>query len=197
MMQACAALAVTRSQRNASGRPHDVSPLPRSPPYPRPDGPDHAMATTGDIPIYQNRAHVRRRPVPDRGRAPADGAVMDDAARAGGGSRRRGDVERALTEQRDKYLRLAAEYDNYPQAHRARAPGGAVRGQADMVKQLLDAARRSRAVRPRRSRDGRAKTVVQGAEMVEKKLSRPSPAHGLEIIDPGRTIRSIRRSTRP
>src|SRR5579864_4746933 len=45
----------------------------------------------------------------------------------------------ALAEQRDKYLRLAAEYENYrKRAIRERNEAG-VRAQADLVKQLIDA----------------------------------------------------------
>ena len=43
--------------------------------------------------------------------APADGTVLDDAGAIAGAES--ADVQRELDEQRDKYLRLAAEYDNF------------------------------------------------------------------------------------
>ena len=42
--------------------------------------------------------------------SPEDGAVFDDAA--GLTEAESADTQRALDQQRDKYLRLAAEYDN-------------------------------------------------------------------------------------
>src|SRR5688500_7212947 len=48
------------------------------------------------------------------------------------------DLQRALDEQRDRYLRLAAEYDNFrKRTQKERAESGA-RAQAELVKQLID-----------------------------------------------------------
>ena len=89
-----------------------------------------------------------------------------------------------LTEQRDKYLRLAAEYDNFrKRAVKERQETGQ-RAQADLVKQLIDALddlARFAHVDPSTVD---AATVVQGADMVEKKLLKALQAAGLEIIHP-------------
>ena len=96
----------------------------------------------------------------------------------------RGSVERDLAEQRDKYLRLAAEYDNFrKRATRERQEAGQ-RGQADLVKQLVDALddlARFAHVDPSTVD---AATVVQGADMVEKKLLKALTAAGLTLIHP-------------
>ncbi|HWE41637.1 MAG TPA: nucleotide exchange factor GrpE [Gemmatimonadaceae bacterium] len=93
-------------------------------------------------------------------------------------------LERDLAEQRDKYLRLAAEYDNFrKRAMRERSEAGQ-RGQAELVKQLVDALddlARFAHVDPSTVD---AATVVQGAEMVEKKLLKALAAAGLTIINP-------------
>jgi len=95
-----------------------------------------------------------------------------------------GGSDRQLTEQRDKYLRLAAEYDNFrKRAVKERQETGQ-RAQADLVKQLIDALddlARFAHVDPSTVD---ATTVVQGADMVEKKLLKALQAAGLEIIHP-------------
>jgi molecular chaperone GrpE len=96
----------------------------------------------------------------------------------------RANLERDLAEQRDKYLRLAAEYDNFrKRAMRERSEAGQ-RGQAELVKQLVDALddlARFAHVDPSTVD---AATVVQGADMVEKKLLKTLTAAGLTIINP-------------
>ena len=92
--------------------------------------------------------------------------------------------QRALDEQREKYLRLAAEFDNYRRRTAKERQEAAWRGQSDMVKGMLDALDdlgRFAHVDPG-SAD--AATVVQGAEMVEKKLLKTLAGHGLEIVNP-------------
>jgi len=105
--------------------------------------------------------------------APIQGPVSGD-----------GDPSRALEEQRDKYLRLAAEYDNYRRrTARERQEAGA-RGQADLVKQLiesLDDLARFAHLDPAMVD---AATVVQGAELVEKKILKTLGAAGLEVVHP-------------
>ena len=95
-----------------------------------------------------------------------------------------GGSDRQLTEQRDKYLRLAAEYDNFrKRAVKERQETGQ-RAQADLVKQLIDALddlARFAHVDPSTVD---AATVVQGADLVEKKLLKALQAAGLEIIHP-------------
>jgi molecular chaperone GrpE len=89
-----------------------------------------------------------------------------------------------LEEQRDKYLRLAAEYDNYRRrTQRERLEAGG-RAQADLVKQLvdpLDDLSRFAHVDPA-AVDGAA--IVQGVEMVERKIMKSLGAAGLQVINP-------------
>ena len=93
------------------------------------------------------------------------------------------DMQRALDEQRDKYLRLAAEYDNFrKRTQKERLESGA-RAQGDLVKQLIDSLddlARFSSIDPA-STDAQA--VVTGVDLVEKKLRKALAAAGLEIID--------------
>jgi len=94
------------------------------------------------------------------------------------------EVRRQLDEQRDKYLRLAAEYDNFrKRTARERQEAGA-RAQAELVKVFIDALddiARFAHVDPTTVD---AATVVQGVDMVEKKLLKGLGAAGRAIIDP-------------
>jgi molecular chaperone GrpE len=114
--------------------------------------------------------------------SPDDGAVFDDAAALT--EAESADVQRALDEQRDKYLRLAAEYDNFRRRTTRERQEAHWRGQADMLKgmiEALDDLGRFAHIDPA-STD--AKTVVEGVEMVERKLHKTMAGHGMEIINP-------------
>jgi molecular chaperone GrpE len=111
-----------------------------------------------------------------------DGAVLDDASALGAAES--ADVQQGLDEQRDKYLRLAAEYDNFRKRTARERQEAHLRGQGDMLKGMIDALDdlgRFAHVDPA-STD--AKTVVEGAEMVEKKLLKTLAGHGMEIVNP-------------
>ena len=107
---------------------------------------------------------------------PAEGSPAENPPTA--------ETSRALEEQRDKYLRLAAEFDNYRRRSVRERQEAGWRAQADMVRGMIDALddlTRFAHVDPAATD---ATTVVQGVEMVEKKLAKTLAGHGLEIIDP-------------
>jgi molecular chaperone GrpE len=111
-----------------------------------------------------------------------DGAVLHDASALDAAES--GDVRQELDEQRDKYLRLAAEYDNFRKRTARERQDAHLRGQADMLKGMIDALDdlgRFAHVDPSTTD---AKTVVEGAEMVEKKLIKTLTGHGMEIVNP-------------
>jgi molecular chaperone GrpE len=94
------------------------------------------------------------------------------------------DTQRLLDEQRDKYLRLAAEYDNYRKRSIKERLEAGTRAQADLVKQLtdsLDDLARVTGVDPTAVD---AKTILEGIAVVEKKLMKALTSAGLEVINP-------------
>ncbi|MFL5618795.1 MAG: nucleotide exchange factor GrpE [Gemmatimonadaceae bacterium] len=114
--------------------------------------------------------------------SPEDDAVLDDPESLAGVEP--AGIQRELDEQRDKYLRLAAEYDNFRKRTARERQEAHWRGQADMLKGMIDALDdlgRFAHVDPATTD---AKTVVDGAEMVEKKLQKTLAGHGMEIINP-------------
>jgi len=87
-------------------------------------------------------------------------------------------------EQREKYLRLAAEYDNYRKRVARERQDSASRAQAEMVKSFVDAlddlARFSH-VDPATAN---AATIVHGVDMVERKILKALTGAGLQVINP-------------
>lgn len=94
------------------------------------------------------------------------------------------DAARALAEQHDKYLRLAAEYDNYRKRTVRERQEASLRGQAELLRGLLDALddlSRFAHVDPAATD---TKTVVEGVAMVERKMLKALTGIGLEVINP-------------
>ena len=114
------------------------------------------------------------------GRAPADagdgagGAATDTAT----------ELQRQIEDQRDKYLRLAAEYDNYRRRTTKERLEAGSRGQAELVTRMLEAIddlARFAEVDPATTD---AATLAKGIDLVEQKLMKTLTASGLEVIDP-------------
>ena len=101
-----------------------------------------------------------------------------------GGVTDTGPSESDLAGERERYLRLAAEYDNYRKRSAKERQDAGARAQADLVRELveaLDDVARFAHIDPTTTD---ASTVVQGVDMVEKKLLKALGAAGLEIINP-------------
>jgi molecular chaperone GrpE len=117
-----------------------------------------------------------------RGTQSAGGAPLQDANE--GVSAPAADLVRRFSEQQDKYLRLAAEYENFRKRTARERAETVARAQADVLRELLDGLddlSRFAHVDPA-SVD--AATLVQGVSMVEKKMLKTLANAGLEIVDP-------------
>ena len=94
------------------------------------------------------------------------------------------ELERELTSERDKNLRLAAEFDNFRKRMIKERLEAESRGQMELVKQIidpLDDIARFAHVDPAVTDSS---TIVQGVEMVEKKLGKSLRTAGLEPVNP-------------
>lgn len=114
----------------------------------------------------------------------AGDAIEDTFERTSAPSGQIGDLERRLSDQQDRYLRLAAEYDNFRKRTGRERAELVSRAHAELAKQLiepLDDLSRFAHVDPASVDAG---TIVQGVEMVEKKMLKTLTAAGLEAIDP-------------
>jgi len=93
-------------------------------------------------------------------------------------------VQHELESQKDKYLRLAAEYDNFRRRAVKERQEAGWRAQGELVRGLLDGLddiTRFAAVDPD-TLDSKA--VIDGMQLVEKKLFKSLSGHGFEVIDP-------------
>lgn len=93
-------------------------------------------------------------------------------------------LEEALTVERDKHLRLAAEFDNFRKRMVRERQDAGTRAQADLVLgliEVLDDIMRFAHLDPSTVDSN---TVVQGVAMVERKVMKSLAGHGLELVDP-------------
>ncbi|HUQ48293.1 MAG TPA: nucleotide exchange factor GrpE [Gemmatimonadaceae bacterium] len=109
----------------------------------------------------------------------ADDLVAQEASDA-----KIGELQRELTTERDKHLRLAAEFDNFRRRNLKEKMEAEARGQAELARMILDPLddiARFAHVDPAVTE---SKTVVEGVEMVEKKLDKALRGAGLEPVNP-------------
>lgn len=89
-----------------------------------------------------------------------------------------------LEEQKDKYLRLAAEYDNYRKRTAKEKFEAEARGQSAIVRELLDAIDDLRRFATLDPSTLDAPTLHEAVVMVEKKFAASFAKSGLELLDP-------------
>ena len=114
----------------------------------------------------------------------ADEPAAEEAGVVAESDDRIGDLQRELTLERDKYLRLAAEFDNFRKRMTRERIEAEARGQADLVRHLLeplDDVARFAHLDPATVD---SVTVVEGVAMVEKKLEKSLRSAGMETINP-------------
>ncbi len=90
----------------------------------------------------------------------------------------------ALEAQRDRYMRLAEEYDNYRKRTAKEVQQAAARGQGEFIKLLLgslDDLSRFAHVDPAVTD---CATLVTGVELVERNIMKALTSVGVEVIDP-------------
>ena len=93
-------------------------------------------------------------------------------------------LEAAVNAERDKYLRLAAEFDNYRKRMLKERQEAGAKGQADLVQGLLEVLDDIMRFAHLDPSTVDSNTVVQGVAMVERKAMKTLSGHGLELLDP-------------
>ena len=89
-----------------------------------------------------------------------------------------------VDELNDKYLRLAAEYDNFRRRTAKERAELTARAQGDLLKTLIDPLDDLARVIAQGPGASDAKTVLDAVEVVDKKMMKGLVAAGLEIINP-------------
>jgi molecular chaperone GrpE len=112
---------------------------------------------------------------------PSDGSPAEEAPdlSTGGGEGMRGELDAA----RDRHLRLAAEFDNYRKRMQRELEEARARAQAQLAEKLLDAVDDLQRIAHFDPETTSARALHEGAEMVERKLSRVLETAGLELIE--------------
>lgn len=126
---------------------------------------------TGDPSATDASAETSDTPPADEG-APAEAGAPAEGVRGG-----------ELEALRDRHLRLAAEYENYrkrTEKERAESWG---RAQAHLVQQLLDPLDDLQRVAHFSAESVSIQALLEGVQMVERKVLRTLEGAGLEVLD--------------
>jgi molecular chaperone GrpE len=89
-----------------------------------------------------------------------------------------------IADQRDKFLRLAAEYDNFRKRSVRDRQDAEKMGMGAVMKGLLETLDDLGRVAHMTPDGTDLKSVLDGIEMVEKKLLKSLAGHGLEVVNP-------------
>ena len=115
--------------------------------------------------------------------AESEGAGREGDAGAEGfpGDGPREDSE--LQQMRERYLRLAAEFDNYRKRTERERSEHSVRAQGRLVQGMLDAIDDLERVADYTAETTTVEALLEGVQMVERKLLRALESAGLELLD--------------
>jgi len=94
------------------------------------------------------------------------------------------DALRMLSEQKDKYLRLFAEFENFRKRSVRERQEAELKGMGMLITGLLDSLDDLGRVAHVDPATTAAQSIVDGVEMVEKKIVKSLAGHGLEIVNP-------------
>lgn len=93
-------------------------------------------------------------------------------------------AQQEVADSRDKFLRLAAEYDNFRKRSVRDRQDAEKMGMGAVMKGLLEALDDLGRVVHMTPEGTALKSVLDGIEMVEKKLLKSLAGHGLEVVNP-------------
>lgn len=93
-------------------------------------------------------------------------------------------LRRQLEEQRERHLRLAAEFDNFRKRSAKERIEAESRGQAELVKRMMDELDDLARVAHVDPATTDPSAILEGIEMVERKLHKELGALGLQIVNP-------------
>ncbi len=94
------------------------------------------------------------------------------------------DLEREMGALNDRYLRLAAEFDNYRRRVQTEMTDSWTRAQADLVRRLLDSLDDLQRVALLEPETATVQAIVEGVDMVERKFLKALAEAGVEVLNP-------------
>lgn len=93
-------------------------------------------------------------------------------------------LQEDLALMRDQHLRLAADFENYRKRVSGELASGWVRAQADLTLALLEGLDDLQRVSRFTSEDTTLESLIEGVDLVERKLMKALTGAGLEVFDP-------------
>ena len=93
-------------------------------------------------------------------------------------------LQNDLDQLKDQHLRLAADFENYRKRVSGELASGWVRAQADLAHTLLEGLDDLQRVSQFTSDDTTLESLIEGVDLVERKLMKALTAAGLEVFDP-------------
>jgi molecular chaperone GrpE len=121
---------------------------------------------------------------PEAGPRPSEGEEAEKGASASMPEQEQDEVSSEVDAQRDRYLRLAAEYDNYRKRTERERTESWVRAQSQLVERLLDPLDDLQRVAHFSAENTTVESLLEGVQLVERKLLRMLEGAGLEMVDP-------------
>ena len=115
--------------------------------------------------------------------APLDAETQQPAQAAAQPAAEEGAAATELQTLRDRFMRLAAEFDNYRKRTEKERVESWGRAQAQLVQQLLDPLDDLQRVAHYGTETATVQSLLDGVQMVERKLLRTLEAAGLEVLD--------------
>ncbi len=126
-------------------------------------------------------------PVGQASTAAAEGSSAGSAEKGGARAESLSELETIQEEMdrvRDQYLRLAADFENYRKRMSADLGGVWARAQADLVRGLVEGLDDLQRVSQFTSEDTTVETLIEGVDLVERKLLKALTDAGLQVINP-------------
>jgi molecular chaperone GrpE len=146
---------------------------------------DRDRGEPGSEDAFARGAGAEEQPVPE-GYMSADDDPAEEGAVQGGqvAAAAPAESERALEALRDKYLRLAAEFDNFRRRTTRERQEIGTRAQVDLLKLFLDAMDDLGRFAHIDPSTVDCATVVQGVDLVERKLLKALGDFGVQMVNP-------------
>ena len=133
---------------------------------------------------FEESEHVRDSPSSDPGGADAQEGADAPSPRAETESLQPGAAGDDFDAMRDRHLRLAAEFDNFRKRTERERTESWTRAQAQLMERLLEPMDDLQRVADQDAEKTPAAALLEGIQLVERKLFRALEGAGLETIDP-------------
>ena len=147
--------------------------------------PEGVRADPADSETSRNGGPAEAAPAVESGAEAARDAEREPRSDASDAPEQPADeLEREMAHLNDRHLRLAAEFENYRKRVRTEKRETWARAQADLVRRLVESIDDLQRVALLDPGTASVRDIVDGVDLVERKLLRALADAGLEVLDP-------------